>query len=59
MSNLNNNTGSPSWSDCQHTWEEEVDSQFSTERYTDVVCVDCGCPGQMDNETKNVFYPAT
>lgn len=47
-----------SWDDCTHEWKE-IDSQFSNDLFTDVVCVKCQCPGQMDNQTRDVFYPVT
>lgn len=46
------------WHDCDHDWEE-IDSQFSNERFTEVRCKRCECPGQMDNRTGTVTWPAT
>lgn len=43
---------------CDHDWEE-IDSQFSSERFTEVRCKRCECPGQMDNITGAVTWPAT
>jgi hypothetical protein len=49
----------PSWDICTtHEWKE-VDSQFTNELFTDVVCVKCQCPGELDNRTGKVFFPAT
>jgi hypothetical protein len=42
-----------------HVWRVPEDSQGHNERYTDVICELCGVPGQLDNNTKEVFYPAT
>lgn len=47
-----------SWNDCQHEWKE-VESQFTNDLFTDVVCVKCKCPGELNNQTKEVFFPAT
>lgn len=47
------------WWNCDHEWEEKTDSQFSNELFTDVICTECGCPGEKHNKTKEVFYPAT
>lgn len=43
---------------CAHEWKE-VDSQFNSELFTDVVCAKCQMPGQLDEQTKEVFFPAT
>ena len=47
------------WNTCEHEWKALIDSQFHNENSTDVVCVKCRCPGEMDNKTKEVFWPAT
>lgn len=47
-----------SWDNCAHEWRE-VDSQFNSELFTDVVCTKCQMPGQLDEQTKEVFFPAT
>jgi hypothetical protein len=41
-----------------HVWKEE-ETQSSKENYTDVVCVCCGIHGELNDKTKEVFYPAT
>lgn len=46
------------WAACDHSWHE-VESQFSSEYATDVRCEKCGCPGEKDNKTGDVFWPAT
>jgi len=46
------------WDNCQHVWDE-TDSQFSNELSTDVRCIKCGCSGEKDNATGEVFWPAT
>ena len=48
-----------SWSNCEHEWQEKIDSQFSSELFTDVVCKKCGCPGQRNESTQEVYWPAT
>ncbi len=46
------------WDDCfEHDWKE-VDSDIGGNR-TDVVCRKCGCPGERDDKTGEVFWPAT
>lgn len=39
---------------CEHKWVE-IESQCER----DVVCVNCGMPGEKNLETGNIFYPAT
>lgn len=46
------------WNFCEHEWEE-IDSQFSNEKITAVRCVKCDCPGELDNKTEEVFWPAS
>jgi len=48
-----------SWDDCAHEWQEKIDSQSHSENQTDVFCIKCGCPGERDNKTGDVFWPAT
>ncbi len=47
------------WNECEHEWQEHPDSQFSNELVTEVVCKKCGCPGQREEKTGDVFWPAT
>ncbi|KKM03789.1 hypothetical protein LCGC14_1770950 [marine sediment metagenome] len=47
------------WDNCDHEWHEKIDSQFHSENKTDVSCTKCGCPGERDTKTGNVFWPAT
>lgn len=47
------------WDDCEHEWKVKVDSQFSNERYEDVYCTKCQCPGERFLETGEVYWPAT
>ena len=47
------------WNNCAHVWQEEIDSQFSSDIETHVECIRCGCPGAKDNLTGDVFWPAT
>jgi hypothetical protein len=51
--------GSGDVDNCHHIWRDVTDSQFSNEHSSDVVCTLCGCPGERDNETGEVFWPAT
>ena len=46
------------WDECEHEWEE-IESQFSNEKYIYVKCKKCGCPGEKDLATGDVFWPAT
>ncbi len=46
------------WDTCSHEWEE-FDSMFTNEWKTDVRCVWCRCPGERDEETQEVHWPAT
>ena len=46
------------WNECEHLWVE-VDSQYSNELFTDVRCEKCNCPGEKDNKSGDVFWPAT
>ena len=43
----------------EHQWEEVVDSECNSEKFTEVVCVYCLVLGEMNNETFEVFYPVT
>lgn len=47
------------WYKCAHVWAEEIDSQFSNEYATSVVCEKCKCPGERNEKTGEVFWPAT
>jgi hypothetical protein len=47
------------WDDCEHIWNAKIDSQFSSEHFTAVKCVKCQCPGEMNNKTGEVYWPAT
>jgi hypothetical protein len=46
------------WEECDHVWSE-TDSQYTNEYSTDVICEKCKCPGEKDNVTGEVFWPAT
>lgn len=45
------------WTECEHEWRE-LDTDIGGER-TDVVCSKCDCPGERDDRTGEVFWPAT
>lgn len=47
------------WESCEHKWVEVIDSQYSSEYSTAMVCVKCNCPGQMDNKSLEVDWPTT
>ena len=52
-------TTTPSWDTCPaHAWQE-VESQFSNEHRSQVKCKTCGVPGERENDTGEVFWPAT
>lgn len=42
-----------------HEWREAVDSMFSNEKFSEVICTKCGCPGEMNNKTHELIWPAT
>jgi transcription initiation factor TFIIIB Brf1 subunit/transcription initiation factor TFIIB len=46
------------WENCPHEWEE-IDSQFSSENYGEVVCKLCGCHGEIDYKSGKIYWPAT
>lgn len=45
---------------CQHEWKESIssDSEIGGDR-TYVKCVRCGVPGERNDKTGDVYYPAT
>lgn len=43
---------------CTHDWEPYGDFDLGGNR-TEVRCTICGVPGERDDETNEVFYPAT
>jgi hypothetical protein len=47
------------WYNCDHKWRAEIDSQAHNESQTAVYCMKCGCPGDQENKTGDVFWPAT
>lgn len=46
------------WLNCIHEWEG-IESQWNNERYSCVRCKHCGCDGELDEQTGEVFWPAT
>lgn len=47
----------PTWDACKHEWVRapgDWDSSFE-----EVVCRICGVPGERDEKTGGVFWPAT
>jgi len=46
------------WKNCIHEWAE-YESEYSNEYHTQVRCVICHCPGERDEETQEVYWPAT
>ena len=46
------------WLKCEHSWSGK-DSQFTNEYFTIVVCEKCKCPGEQNNVTSEVIWPAT
>lgn len=48
-----------SWEDCQkHEWKTRGDFDLGNDR-TEVECVNCGMPGERDDKTGEVYWPAT
>ena len=47
----------PDWAQCEHTWAE-VDGDCP-EHCTPVRCSRCRVPGERNNKTQEVFWPAT
>lgn len=48
-----------SWDECSgHIWRE-VESQYSSEWRTEVICTQCGAPGEQERATGSVYWPAT
>jgi hypothetical protein len=50
------------WEDGhEHEWiENPFDSMYADKLdVTEVLCKLCGVPGEMDDDTKEVFWPAT
>lgn len=48
----------PSRGTCDHDWEDQ-DDDLATPGTTTVVCRKCKAPGQLDDITGEVFWPAT
>jgi hypothetical protein len=46
------------WDHCDHDWKESPYSDIGGDR-TIVECKKCGCPGERDDNTGEVFWPAT
>jgi hypothetical protein len=46
------------WYKCEHEWEEYGDYDLGGDR-TEVKCTKCGCCGERDDKTGEVFWPAT
>jgi len=47
------------WNECSHEWEvSKRDWDLGGER-SDVICTKCQCPGERDDVTGEVFWPAT
>lgn len=48
----------PTWDKCEHEWRARGDFDLGGNR-TEVECVKCQCPGEHDDKTGDVFWPAT
>lgn len=48
----------PHWTECEHVWVESQFYDLGGDR-TVVVCNRCGVPGERDDSTGEVFWPAT
>ena len=46
------------WVECVHDWGPIYDSDIGEDRI-EVICVKCGCPGELDNKTGEVYWPTT
>lgn len=46
------------WDTCEHEWEE-VDDDLCPPQCTSVECKKCEVPGQRNDNTGEVFWPAT
>ena len=48
------------WDDCPgHEWKEHPDSMYSNDLFTELRCIHCGVPAELDHKTKKIYYPAT
>jgi hypothetical protein len=52
------NSGKQNESQCTHEWKK-VDSQNLSKKRADVICVKCGCTGEIDLETGDVDWTTT
>lgn len=43
------------WYQCDHEWEEIVDSQFSNDKNVAVECKQCGAPGKQGSLHRRSF----
>jgi len=49
----------PNWCQCPgHVWKE-YESEYTNEYHTQVRCIVCRCPGERDEKTGDVYWPAT
>lgn len=47
------------WDECEeHEWVEDGDYDLGGDR-TEVICTHCGAPGERDDKTGEVYWPAT
>jgi len=58
IARLEKERGGLTWNTCEHTWEERIESDIGGNR-TEVICTKCAVLGERNDETKEVFWPAT
>ena len=56
--NQANNNSNSKWDNCIHQWRV-VDSMYNSDKFEDVICTICGCPGERTIETDTVYWPTT
>lgn len=47
------------WDECDHEWRNSTRDYDLAGNRSEVVCTKCGCPGERDDDTGEVFWPAT
>lgn len=47
------------WHECEHTWTRKLGDYDCPPGFTEVVCIHCNCPGERDDISGKVFWPAT
>lgn len=47
------------WNECEHEWEIDSSDWDAPIYIVWVKCKRCGCPGELDKKTEQVFWPTT